>query len=101
MRDPGTFTVDDPRFSTARVVGRSMLSTDGPEHARHREPFAAPFRPGEVRERFESFVRAEVRRLVSAIEPAGAAELRSTVAGPLAVAVVAEALGLADVDAAT
>ena len=25
MRDPATFTVDDPRFSTARVVGPSMI----------------------------------------------------------------------------
>ena len=26
MRDTATFTVDDPRFSTARVVGPSMLA---------------------------------------------------------------------------
>ena len=32
LRDDATFTVDDPRFSTAQVVGRSMLSTDGDEH---------------------------------------------------------------------
>ena len=44
MRDPTTFTVDDPRFSTSRVVGPSMLSLDGADHARHREPFAHPFR---------------------------------------------------------
>ena len=29
MRDTAAFTVDDPRFSTARVVGPSMLSLDG------------------------------------------------------------------------
>src|SRR5687768_885942 len=29
MRDAGRFTVDDPRFSTAQVVGPSMLSLDG------------------------------------------------------------------------
>ena len=29
LRDGTTFTVDDPRFTTARVVGPSMLSTDG------------------------------------------------------------------------
>ena len=44
MRSPALYTVDDPRFSTARVVGRSMLSTDGAEHGRHREPFAQPFK---------------------------------------------------------
>jgi hypothetical protein len=30
LRDARTFTVDDPRFSTAKVVGPSMLSLDGP-----------------------------------------------------------------------
>ena len=43
MRDAGRFTVDDPRFSTAQVVGPSMLSLDGDEHRRHRDPFAAAF----------------------------------------------------------
>lgn len=100
LRDPELFTVDDPRFSTAQVVGRSMLSTDGAEHTRHREPFAAPFRRAEVRDRFERFAETMARELIGAVAPAGAAELRSTVAGPLAVAVVAEALGL-DADAAT
>ena len=33
MRDAETFTVDDPRFTTAQVVGPSMLSLDGAEHA--------------------------------------------------------------------
>ena len=32
MRDPGTFTVDDPRFSTGQVVGPSMLTLEGAEH---------------------------------------------------------------------
>ena len=36
LRDARTFTVDDPRFSTAKVVGPSMLSLDGAQHARHR-----------------------------------------------------------------
>ncbi|MGH3967623.1 MAG: cytochrome P450 [Mycobacterium sp.] len=99
MRDPVTFTVDNPRFSTSRVVGPSMLSLDGADHVRHREPFAPPFRPGRVRDRFTGFIEAESDRLISAIQPAGAAELRREVAGPLAVAVVTEALGLRDVDA--
>jgi cytochrome P450 len=101
MRDPKTFTVDDPRFSTARVVGPSMLSLDGAYHARHREPFAHPFRPALVRDRFSGFVVAETDRLISAIQPTGDADLRSEFAGPLAVAVVAKALGLRDVNADT
>jgi cytochrome P450 len=99
MRDAVTFTVDDPRFSTARVVGPSMLSLDGAEHARHRGPFTDPFRSRDVDARFGAFVEREAARLVEGIRPARGAELRRAVAGPLAVAVVAESLGLADADA--
>ena len=101
MRDPITFTVDDPRFSTFRVVGPSMLSLDGADHTRHREPFAHPFRPAGVQDRFAGFIEAEADRLISAMQPAGRAELRREFAGPLAVAVVTEALGLRDVDVDT
>jgi cytochrome P450 len=100
LRDARTFTVDDPRFSTAKVVGPSMLSLDGPQHARHRAPFTHPFRSDEVYARLESFTRAEADRLVKAIQPDGEAELRRAVAGPLAVTVMAEALGLGRSDPA-
>ncbi|MFE2045980.1 cytochrome P450 [Streptomyces sp. NPDC059477] len=95
MRDAGTFTVDDPRFSTARVVGPSMLSLDGERHARHREPFAAPFRPREVRQGFEGFIERETDRLIGGFEDAGSVELSRVFAAPLAVSVMTEALGLA------
>jgi cytochrome P450 len=101
LRDAVTFTVDDPRFSTARVVGPSMLSLDGPEHARHRTPFAPSFRPGDVRERFAPSVSAEARRLVAEMIAGGRTEVRRGLAGPLSVAVVTEALGLSNVDTAT
>ena len=100
LRDSRTFTVDDPRFSTATVVGPSMLSLDGAEHARHRAPFSGAFRAEQVRARLASFIRGEARRLVAAIRPRGEAELRRAVAGPLAAAVMAEALGLGRADPA-
>ncbi|HUK71084.1 MAG TPA: cytochrome P450 [Streptosporangiaceae bacterium] len=100
MRDAATFTVDDPRFSTAQVIGPSMLSLDGMAHTRHREPFARSFRPADVRSRFATLVTTEADRLITAVAPAGAAELRQAIAGPLSVAVVAAALGLQDADAA-
>jgi cytochrome P450 len=100
LRDARTFTVDDPRFSTAKVVGPSMLSLDGARHARHRAPFTRPFRAEEIHARLEAFTWAEAGRLVSAIQPSGAAELRRAVAGPLAVTVMAEALGLGQTDPA-
>ncbi|MDX6392940.1 MAG: hypothetical protein QOJ73_4003 [Streptosporangiaceae bacterium] len=98
MRDAAAFTVDDPRFSTAQVVGPSMLSLDGAEHARHRSPFTHGFGHAEVRARLAAFVESETRRLVTAMQPAGAGDLRTGLAGPLAVAVMAEALGLRAAD---
>jgi len=100
MVDAAMFTVDDPRFSTGRVVGPSMLTLDGGEHQRHRAPFARPFRLQAVRERFTELVSHEVDRLIDAIEPAGEAELRRTFAGPLAAAVVTHSLGLRETDTA-
>ena len=101
MRDAAAFTVQDPRFTTAQVVGPSMLSLDGPEHDRHRAPFVAPLRLGAVRETLAAAVREEAGLLLDRLEPAGEAELRRGFAGPLAAAVVTRALGLshADVDA--
>ncbi len=101
MRDSAAFTVDDPRFSTARVVGPSMLSLDGAAHGRHRAPFTKGFGRAEIHARLAGFVVAEADRLVAAMRSDGAADLRRGLAGPLAVAVVAEALGLGGADPAT
>jgi cytochrome P450 len=96
MRDAKTFTVDDPRFSTAQVVGVSMLSSGGAEHAAHRNPFAPPFRLDAVRARFTHVVDYEVDRLIDAIAPARRADLRRAVAAPLSVRMMIHALGIED-----
>ena len=98
MRDAETFTVDDPRFSTGRVVGPSMLSRDGAEHARHRDPFASQLRLAPVRQRFAPLVEAGVEALIDDFEANGQAELRGEFSGPLAARVVAQLLGLAAAD---
>lgn len=94
LRDDVAFTVDDPRFSTARVVGHSMLSRDGEEHARHRAAFAGAWRKASIRATFAGWVRGEADRLVAQVRPAGSAELREALAGPLAAAAMRRALGL-------
>ena len=94
MRDPETFTVDDPRFSTGQVIGPSMLSLDGERHARHRAPFTGPFRPAAVSERFAESAAGEAVQLVDALQPAGSGELRRGFAGPMSAAIVTRALGL-------
>lgn len=99
MRASETFTVDDPRFSTARVIGPSMLSLDGIQHRRHREPFVDPFRSVEVQRRFAEWTTAQAHELLDELAVHGGADLRSAYAAPLAVAVVKRALGLKDVGA--
>ncbi len=100
MRDAATFTVDDPRFTTAQVIGPSMLSLDGAEHQRHRSPFAPPLRHAAVRSRLAARVDTTARAIVSGFAARGRAELRQELAAPLAVEVVASVLGLAAVEPA-
>ena len=106
MRDSRGFTVDDPRFSTAQVVGPSMLSLDGGPHRRHRDPFSAAFRGAAARARLESLATQTSLHLVQELRTAGeprdggTAELRRGLAGPLAVAVVTGLLGLPNTDPA-
>jgi cytochrome P450 len=71
-----------------------MLSLDGAAHAAHRGPFAHAFRLDAVRERFTRLVADETDGLLDAVAPAGRADLRRSLAGPLAVAAMAAALGL-------
>jgi cytochrome P450 len=99
LLDPGTFTVDDPRFSTQQVIGPSMLSLDGAEHRRHRDPFAGPFRAARVRE-LQDFALDTASRLLTDAAARRAGDLRSEVAGPLAVEVMARVLDLHDVEVA-
>jgi cytochrome P450 len=94
MGDPERFTVDDPGFSTAQVIGSSMLSLDGEGHTRHRAPFRGAFRPMAVAEAFAPRVKQRARELIDGLEPHGQMELRTQFAGPLSAAVIGEVLGL-------
>src|SRR5262249_29740770 len=81
-----------------QVLGPSMLTLDGAEHGRHREPFARPFRLDAVLERFTRLIETETKRLIDAIAGEGRAELRRSLAGPLAATGVARVLGLVGTD---
>jgi cytochrome P450 len=98
MRDAERFTVDDERFTTAQVLGTSMLSLDGDEHTRHRRAFTAPFRPRYLRQELETRITARAKRLVAATLSRDRPELRTEIAGPLAVETILEVLGMEDVD---
>ena len=94
MRDAKLYTVDHPGFSTGQVVGPSMLSLDGANQKRHRDPFEYPFRKREVEQRFSESVAACIAGLIDGFVDSGSAELRRVYAGPIAVHAMIAALGL-------
>lgn len=94
MRDSKSYTVDHPGFSTAQVVGPSMLSLDGGQHQRHRAPFERPFRPDGVQRCFRQPVADHIDHLLNSFVACGHAELRRDFAGPVAVKTMITALGL-------
>lgn len=94
MRDAELFTVDDPRFTTGQVIGRSMLSTDGPEHIAQRQPFVSPFDRSVTREVHRPQMRSLAHALVTSIRHLGRVDLRAVLTGPLATAAIVTALGM-------
>lgn len=101
MRDAKRYTVDHPGFSTAQVIGPSMLSLDGDQHLRQRTPFERPFRLEAVQTRFRQPVADHIQHLLDGFAAQGRAELRRDFAGPVAVKTMIIALGLQAVSVAT
>jgi cytochrome P450 len=101
LRDAKRFTVDDPRFSTAQVVGTSMISLDGAAQRHHRDPFVSAFRPSVVMGRLGPRIAAEAVGLVERLRTAGRGDLAAAVAAPLAAGTAAMALGLDSVRSVT
>lgn len=73
-------------------LGRMMLTVDGEEHERYRQPFEAPFRAREAERLFAQSIREYARDLIAAID--GEAELTHAFAAPFAVGVAAQVIGL-------
>lgn len=94
MRDSKSYTVDHPGFSTAQVIGPSMLSLDDMQHQRHRNPFERPFRLEAVQRCFRQPVAVHINHLLADLAPRGCAELRRDFAGPVAVKTMITVLGL-------
>jgi len=81
----------------AAMLGRSLLFTDPPDHARLRRLVSHAFNPRTVevlRPRVEALVGAILGRL----RPAGSADLLAELAVPLPVAVICELLGVPEAE---
>ncbi len=95
LRDPVRFTVEDERFSTGRVVGPSMLSTDGDHHRTHRKPFEPMFRSKPVADGRGNVIGA-VDALLETLGQESSCDIRIDFAAPLAVKVICDFLGLTE-----
>ena len=85
-------TVEAEQNMVRASLGRMMLTVDGEEHERYRQPFEVPFRARESERLFAESIRAYARELIARID--GQAELTYAFAAPFAVGVAAQVIGL-------
>ncbi|MET7900226.1 cytochrome P450 [Streptomyces sp. NPDC005355] len=78
-------------------IGTSMVSTDGAEHRRLRQPVAREFTPQRVeklRDRVEEITRELLDRTARSADAEGVVDLKDTFAFPLPISVVGELFGM-------
>ncbi len=75
-------------------LGWMMLTTDGDEHRRLREPFESPFRMRDVEAAFGTAARAEATALIADVAGDGRCEIGEAFAAPFAVRMAGRVLGL-------
>ncbi|TEX50825.1 MAG: hypothetical protein B7C55_08760 [Actinomycetales bacterium mxb001] len=86
-------TVEAEQNMVRASLGRMMLTVDGEEHERYRQPFEVPFRARETERAYADPIRAYARELIAAmsVQPS---ELTESFAAPFAVGVAAQVIGL-------
>ena len=91
-------TVEAEQNMVRASLGRMMLTVDGEEHERYRQPFEVPFRAREAERLFAESIRAYARKLIAGIDHAALStsgvELTEAFAAPFAVGVAAQVIGL-------
>jgi cytochrome P450 len=90
-------TVEAEQNMVRASLGRMMLTVDGEEHERYRQPFEIPFRAREAERLFGASIRDFARELIGRIDDSSRAtgvELTQAFAAPFAVGVAAQVIGL-------
>lgn len=90
-------TVEAEQNMVRASLGWMMLTVDGDQHERLREPFEIPFRARETERLFAESIRAYARELIARIDAGDArdgVELTEAFAAPFAVGVAAQVVGL-------
>jgi hypothetical protein len=90
---PGITAREDPSLMT-RAMGRTMLRTDGEEHARLRAPAQAPLRSRGFADRWGDMLAREAEALVAPLRERGHMEVLCDFAGPFAARTLKLLLGL-------
>jgi len=85
-------TVEAQQNMVRASLGRMMLTVDGDEHKRYRQPFEVPFRARETERLFADSIRTYARGLIANITDQ--TELTQAFAAPFAVGVAAQVIGL-------
>lgn len=99
--DVKTILMDAERFTTASpdsliydTFGAHMLTTEGAEHDRYRQPVQPTFTPGAIRKAFESAIEQAVQRLIDSFRSQGQADLRTAFAARLPIQVILTVFGM-------
>src|SRR3954464_12176092 len=90
---PGITAREEPSLMT-RAMGRTMLRTDGAEHARMRAPAPAPLRFRGFAERWADMLSREAHDLLAAVRPRGHMDVLREFAGPFPARTLKLLLGL-------
>jgi cytochrome P450 len=90
---PGITAREEPSLMT-RAMGRTMLRTDGEEHARLRAPAHAPLRFRGFAERWGDMLAHEARGLLAPLRDRGHMDVLGDFAGPFAARTLKLLLGL-------
>lgn len=99
LRDPENYSTDHPSSPILDTFGSQMLSAEGEAQRRYKSACAPPFNRRAVDVDAAPVVRGRIEELLDAIasrSPNEAVDLRATLAGPLALAVVADVIGMPD-----
>jgi cytochrome P450 len=94
LHDIETFTLEDDESLLNEIFGRTMISTDGPDHTRLRKPFHPPFLPKFMRSEMSATIEARAHALIDGFVEADEVDLAKDWADRLALEVVMLMLGL-------
>jgi cytochrome P450 len=94
LLDTQTFTLEDDESLLHDIFGKTMISSDGPEHSKLRQPFHPPFLPKVIHTTMSSVIEDRANHLIDGFTTQGECDLVGQWADKLALEMVMRVLGL-------